>query len=183
MRSSLRGEVGLAQARIRQVLIIGSALLIAVLLEVVVLTRLGIPGATPDLLCVTVVAFALVYGPEVGAYTGFAGGLLLGFAPPSDGSPGVQALIYLALGIIAGAIVDPRDRTVPLILGMVGLSAGSIALLNALFTAVLNSDRVNWSQVPLVVLAAALWALILSPVVMPLVGKVAKGLTPELIIT
>ena len=132
----------------RQAMIIGSAIFVAVILQLTLLSRLGLPGATPDLVVVTVVALALAYGPLPGAIAGFAAGMLMGMAPPFDGILGIQAIILTIVGLITGAVVDPRDRSVPVIMGMVGLSTGGVVLLNALFLSVLSGDRVVWDIVP-----------------------------------
>ena len=58
----------------RQGLVIGLAVLFAVIVEVTLLSRLGLPGATPDLVVVTVVALALAMGPTQGAAAGFVAG-------------------------------------------------------------------------------------------------------------
>jgi rod shape-determining protein MreD len=166
----------------RQAMIIGSAIFVAVILQLTLLSRLGLPGATPDLVVVTVVALALAYGPLPGAIAGFAAGMLMGMAPPFDGILGIQAIILTIVGLITGAVVDPRDRSVPVIMGMVGLSTGGVVLLNALFLSVLSGDRVVWDIVPGLTLTAALYGLILAPLVVPGIGKIVRSLTPEVAI-
>ena len=110
---------------IRQTLVCGSIVILAVMLQLTVLSRLGLPGATPDVVVVAVVALALAYGPVTGAVVGFAAGLVLALTPPADGVVGVQALIFLAIGFLTGAVIDPRDRTVPILMGLVGFSTGA----------------------------------------------------------
>jgi rod shape-determining protein MreD len=163
----------------RQIIIIGSAILIAVIVELTLLARLGLPGATPDLVVVTIVALALAYGPLPGALAGFSAGILIGLAPPSDGILGVQAIIFTLVGLVTGAVVEPRDRSVPVIVGMVSLSTGGVVLLNALFLAVLTGNRVVWENVPELTLTAALYGLILAPLVVPGIGRIVRTLTPE----
>jgi rod shape-determining protein MreD len=163
----------------RQIVIIGSAILIAVIVELTLLARLGLPGATPDLVVVTIVALALAYGPLPGALAGFSAGILIGLAPPSDGILGVQAIIFTLVGLVTGAVVEPRDRSVPVIVGMVSLSTGGVVLLNALFLAVLTGNRVVWENVPELTLTAALYGLILAPLVVPGIGRIVRTLTPE----
>jgi len=166
----------------RQAMIIGSAIFIAVIVQLTLLGRLGLPGATPDLVVVTVVALALAYGPLPGAIAGFAAGMLLGMAPPFDGILGVQAIILTVVGLVTGAVVDPRDRSVPVIMGMVGLSTGGVVLLNALVLSVLSGGRVVWDIVPGLTLTAALYGLLLAPLVVPGIGKIVRSLTPEVAI-
>jgi rod shape-determining protein MreD len=163
----------------RQSIIIGSAIFLAVILELTLLSRLGLPGATPDLVVVTIVALALAYGPLPGAIAGFSAGILMGLTPPFDGVLGVQAILFTIIGLVTGAVVDPRDRSVPVIMGMVGLSCGAAVLLNALFLAVLSSERVVWDIVPGLALTSALYGLILAPLVVPGIGRIVRSLTPE----
>lgn len=164
----------------RAALVIGTVMLAAVIIEVTFLTRLGLPGATPDLVVVCVVALALALGPAPGAVAGFIGGLLLGLAPPADGYLGLAAFVFAVIGYLAGKVIDPRDRSIWIIMGIVGLSTSGAVLAMALLSAVLGSDRVVWDMVPALTLTAALYGVILTPIVVPLIGKVARGLVSEL---
>ncbi len=166
----------------RQALIIASSIFIAVIVELTLLSRLGLPGATPDLVVVTIVALALAYGPLPGAIAGFSAGILMGLAPPFDGVLGLQAIIFTIVGLVTGAVVDPRDRSVPVIMGMVGLSTGGVVIFNALFLAVLSGDRVVWENIPGLALTSALYGLILAPLVVPGIGRIVRSLTPEVAI-
>lgn len=166
--------------RVRQILLCSGLLLIAYLVQMTLLTRLPIPGATPDLVVVTIVALALAYGPMTGAVCGFAIGVIVDAAPPSDAPIGVAALLYLVVGAVTGAVVDPRDRTVPILSGVVGLSAGAVALATAAFGTLLGSDRVVWSTVPAIVLTSVVYAVLLAPFVVPGVDWLVRRLTVEL---
>jgi rod shape-determining protein MreD len=166
----------------RQAMIIATAIFIAVIVELTLLSRLGLPGATPDLVVVTIVALALAYGPLPGAIAGFSAGILLGLAPPFDGILGLEAIIFTCVGLITGAVVDPRDRSVPVIMGMVGLSTGGVVILNGLLLAVLSGDRVVWENIPGLALTSALYGLILAPIVVPGIGRIVRSLTPEVAI-
>jgi rod shape-determining protein MreD len=166
----------------RQALIIGTFTLLAVLVELTLLTRLGIPGATPDLVVVTVVAIALAMGPVQGAVAGFVSGLLLDLAPPGDTLVGVNAIVYIAIGFITGVVVDPRDRTVPIMMGIVGLSTGAAVLVISALDTMLGSDRVDWEQVPALALSSALYGLILAPGVILVVSWVVRKSTPEVFV-
>lgn len=167
----------------RQGLIIGTFTLLAVLLELTLLTRLGIPGATPDLVVVTVVAIALAMGPVQGAVAGFTAGVLLDLAPPGDTLLGVNAIVYVLIGIVTGAAVDPRDRTVPVLMGIVGLSTGAAVLLTSGLDTMLGSDRVDWEQVPVLTLTSALYGVILAPGVLLAVQWVVRKATPEVLVS
>jgi rod shape-determining protein MreD len=166
----------------RQALIIGSLVLAAVIVEVTLLSRLGLPGATPDLVVVTVVAIALAMGPTQGAVAGFVAGVLVDLAPPADSLLGVNAIVYIAIGYLTGFVVDPRDRTVPVMIGIVGLSAGAATLATAAFDTLLGSGRVSWGEVPGLVLSSALYAVVLAPVVVLGVAWLVRKATPEVLV-
>ncbi|MCF8527425.1 MAG: rod shape-determining protein MreD [Candidatus Nanopelagicales bacterium] len=166
----------------RQALIIGTFILGAVLIELTVLTRLGIPGATPDLVVVTVVAIALAMGPVQGAVAGFSAGVLVDLAPPGDTLVGVNAIVYVAIGFVTGYAVDPRDRTVPVMMGMTGLATGAAVLLISGLDTLLGSDRVDWEQVPELTLSSALYGILLAPALILGVAWVVRKATPEVLV-
>lgn len=164
----------------RRALVIGTLVFLAVIIQTTVLSRLGLPGATPDLVVVSVVAVGLAMGPMAGAAAGFAAGALIDLSPPSDTPVGVNALVYLVIGFVVGFIVDPRDRTVWAALGIAGLSAAASVLAVAGLDALLGSSRVIWSDVPEVALTSALYAVLLAPlVIVPLLWLTARLFPPE----
>ena len=167
---------------VRQTVICAIVILLAVMLQLTLLSRLGLPGATPDLVVVSVVALALAYGPLTGAVVGFAAGLVLGFTPPAGGVIGLQALIFLAIGFLTGAVIDPRDRTVPVLMGMVGLSTGAATLAYAVLIAGFGGKEVIWDTVPALVLTSSLYGLILAPMVIPTISWLVRRVTPEIAI-
>lgn len=166
----------------RQVLIIGSLVLAAVVIELTLLSRLGLPGATPDLVVVTIVAIALAMGPTQGAVAGFAAGVLIDLAPPADTLLGVNALVYVAIGFVAAVAVDPRDRTVPIMIGVVGLAAAAAAVGTAALDTLLGSDRVEWADMPGMVLTTALYAVVMAPLVILGVAWLVRRATPEVLV-
>lgn len=166
----------------RQAAIIVGLLVVAVVVEVTLLSRLGLPGATPDLVVVTIVALALALGPTRGAVAGFVGGVLIDLAPPADTPIGVNAVVYLVIGYVTGFIIDPRDRTVPILMGVVGLAAGAATLAVAAFDAVLGNQGVAWDQLPGLALTSALYAVALAPLVVPGVAWLVRRATPELLV-
>lgn len=163
----------------RQAVVIGVSVFVAVIVEVTLLSRLGLPGATPDLVVVTVVALALAMGPTQGAAAGFAAGILIDMAPPADTLLGVNAIIYLVIGFITGFIVDPRDRTVPVVIGIVGMATAAATLATAALDTLLGSGRVSWEQMPAMVLSSAVYAVIMAPLVVLGVAWVVRRVTPE----
>lgn len=163
----------------RQALLIGGLVLAAVIVEVTVLARLGLPGATPDLVVVTIVAIALALGPTQGAVAGFAAGVLIDLAPPGDTLLGVNAIVYIVIGFVTGVVVDPRDRTVPILIAIVSVSAGAAAIATAALDTLLGSDRVQWGDMAGMALTSALYAALMAPLVVLGVAWLAQRLTPD----
>jgi rod shape-determining protein MreD len=164
----------------RASLVTGTAVLLAVLLQVTFLSRIGLPGATPDLLVVTIVAIGLSMGSIPGGVAGLAGAVLLSLATPVPGLMGVHAVIYVVIGFLAGMVVDPRDRSIWLIMGLVGLSTAGAVLTTAALSALLGSERITWDAVPALTLSSALYGVLLAPLVVPVVRAVSRGLVSEI---
>lgn len=164
----------------RASLVTGTAVLMAVLVQVTLLSRLGIPGATPDLVVVTVVAIGLAMGSIAGGVAGLGAAIVLALAAPVPGLLGVHALVYVVIGYLAGMVIDPRDRSIWLIMGLVGLSTAGAVLATATLSAMLGSERVTWDTVPALTLSSALYGVLLAPIVVPLIRSVSRGLVSEL---
>jgi rod shape-determining protein MreD len=76
------------------------ALGVAVLVQVTVAIDFQLLGGAPDVVCVVVVAAALVRGPEVGALCGFSGGFLLDALAAQP--IGLSSLVLTSVGYAAG---------------------------------------------------------------------------------
>lgn len=163
----------------RQALVIGVTTFLAVIVQVTLLSRLGLPGATPDLVVVTVVAIALAMGPVPGATAGFSAGILIDLAPPADTLLGVNALVYIAVGFITGYAIDPRDRTVPIMIGIVGLATAASTLAVAALDSLMGATRVSWEDMPSMVLTSALYAVVMAPLVILGIAWVARRVAPD----
>jgi rod shape-determining protein MreD len=166
----------------RQVLIIGTSVLLSVIIELTLLARLDLPGATPDLVIVMVVAIALAMGPTQGAVAGFSAGVLIDVAPPAETLLGVNAIVYLAIGFITGFVIDPRDRTVPIEMGIVGLSAGAAAILTAGLDTLMGSGRIVWGAMPGMALSSALYAVVMAPLAILGIEWIVRKATPEILV-
>lgn len=74
--------------RLNRMLLSTTLVVVALVIQVSVLARLHLPGAVPDLVLLTVLALAMVYGHVGGALIGFGAGLLADLAPPPTTRPG-----------------------------------------------------------------------------------------------
>lgn len=160
----------------RRGLLVTALLVTSVLVELTLLTRLGLPGATPPLVLVTVAGIALTMGPGAGSVSGFAAGLILDLVPPADGTIGLTALTLAAVGYVCGVVLDPHDRPVLPTLAVVGTAAGAAVLLRAAVAGLVGDTRVLWDDVPSLVLSSVIYAVVLAPFVVPVVGWLARRL-------
>lgn len=163
----------------RQVIILVVTFFIAFLFQNSFLGRLGLPGSTPDLILVSVIAIALAYGPSVGMIYGFAAGILVDFAPSTEGVIGVNALLFMAAAYFSGRLLDPRDRTVPLLIGLTAATVAGVILARGVLDSVLGQPMVVWGNMAGLILSGAIYAAFLTPIVVMPVIWVVKKFTPE----
>jgi rod shape-determining protein MreD len=150
----------------------------ALILELTVLPLFHLPGAVPDLLVVTVIAFGVAAGPLRGATAGFVAGVLLDLAPPAAGVLGLSAVVFVVVGYVAGLMGANRDRSpVVLVLGT-GLLAGAAVLALALVGGVVGDPRVTWGRIPGLMLTQTAYAVVLAAFVVPLVGTLWRRVAP-----
>ncbi|MEU9128908.1 rod shape-determining protein MreD [Kitasatospora sp. NPDC048540] len=151
-------------------------LLVALVIQVSVLGRLQLPGATPDLLMLVVVGLALVYGPSGGCLVGFAGGLLADLAPPSDHAIGRYALVLCLVGYAAGLLRPEggRQRSALSALLVVAGAAVVSTLLYATVGALVGDTAARHVGLTGLVLSALLYDVLLAPFVVPAVMLVAR---------
>jgi rod shape-determining protein MreD len=80
----------------------GLVLVTALLLNTVVFPAFAIAGWRPELITLTVVAFALADGPGTGARYGFLAGLAADLLSDSGQLVGITALVLLGVGYVSG---------------------------------------------------------------------------------
>lgn len=154
-----------------------AVVLTALLAQTVVLARLPLPGAVPDLLLVVVVAFGLAEGARSGAVVGMCAGLLADLG--SDHELGRLALAYALTGHLAGlAHAQPQRRALlaPLV---VGLSAVLAVTVYAAEGVLLGDPRVTVAAYVRGLAATVTYCVALTPVVVPVVGLLVRRLDPD----
>ncbi len=148
------------------------AVLVVVLgvLQVAFFTHARLFGVVPDLGLLLAVAIAYRYGPEAGALTGFASGLLfdLFLETPLALSALTYALTAYAVGLIqAGMLREPRGIT-PVIGLLAGLAGGFVfAGLGILF----GVDALRDTRTFQVIFVSAVYDALLAPAVFWLVNR------------
>ncbi|CAN5223151.1 hypothetical protein BH24ACT12_BH24ACT12_15720 [soil metagenome] len=83
---------------------------LAVSLQVGLLSYVSVGGVVPDLVLLVVVGVALVHGPRHAAVLGLLAGLVLDLAPPADHTAGRWALSLVIVGYLSG-MVRGESRT------------------------------------------------------------------------
>ncbi|MFE0134782.1 rod shape-determining protein MreD [Streptomyces sp. NPDC059037] len=162
--------------RFNRILLSGTLVVVALVIQVSVLARLQLPGAVPDLVLLTVLGFALVYGHVGGALIGFGAGLLSDLAPPADHAAGRYALVLCVVGYLAG-LAKPetgrlRSATGPLVV-VVGAAIGS-TLLYAGVGALVGDTAARHVGLGGLLFTAALYDLLLAPFTVPLIIALAR---------
>ncbi|WP_447037414.1 rod shape-determining protein MreD [Streptomyces sp. DSM 118878] len=162
--------------RFNRILLSAALVVVALVIQVSVLARLQLPGAVPDLVLLTVLGLALVYGHVGGALVGFGAGLLADLAPPADHAVGRYALVLCVIGYLAG-LAKPdtgRLRSVsgPLLV-VVAAAIGSTLLYAGVGSLVGDTAARHVGLVGLL-FTAALYDLLLAPFTVPLIIALAR---------
>ncbi|MFC9932045.1 rod shape-determining protein MreD [Streptomyces sp. NPDC127190] len=162
--------------RVNRILLSSALVVVALVIQVSVLARLHLPGAVPDLLLLTVLGLAMVYGHVGGALVGFGAGLLADLAPPADHAAGRYALVLCVTGYFAGLIKPENGRlksaTGPMAV-VVAAAIGS-TLLYAGVGALVGDTAARHVGLPGLLFSAALYDLLLAPFVVPGVMWLAR---------
>ncbi len=161
---------------LNRILLSTALVVVALVVQVSVLARLQLPGSVPDLLLLTVLGLALVYGHTGGALVGFGAGLLADLAPPADHAVGRYALVLCVVGYAAG-LTRPengrhRSATVPML--VVAGAALSSTLLYAGVGALVGDTAARHVGLGGLLLTATVYDLLLAPFTVPAVMALAR---------
>jgi len=162
--------------RFNRMLLSTTLVVVALVVQVSVLARLHLPGAVPDLMLLTVLALAMVYGHVGGALVGFGAGLLADLAPPADHAAGRYALVLCVIGYLAG-LVKPENGQLKSATGpmsvVVAAAIGS-TLLYAGLGALVGDTAARHVGLGSLLFTAALYDLLLAPFVVPALMALAR---------
>ncbi|KAB1986125.1 MULTISPECIES: rod shape-determining protein MreD [Streptomyces] len=162
--------------RFNRMLLSVTLVVVALVIQVSVLARLHLPGAVPDLVLLTVLALALVYGHVGGALIGFGAGLLSDLAPPADHAAGRYALVLCVVGYLAGLARPENGRlksaTGPMAV-VVAAAIGS-TVLYAGVGALVGDTAARHVGLNNLLITATLYDLLLAPFVVPVLMALAR---------
>ncbi|MEU8518137.1 rod shape-determining protein MreD [Streptomyces sp. NBC_01216] len=162
--------------KFNRILLSTTLVVVALVVQVSVLARLQLPGAVPDLVLLTVLGLALVYGPVGGCLIGFGAGLLADLAPPADHAVGRYALVLCVIGYLAGLARPDNGRlksaTGPMAV-VVAAAIGS-TLLYAGVGALVGDTAARHVGLGSLLFTAAVYDLLLAPFAVPLIMALAR---------
>lgn len=154
-------------------------LVTALLLQVTVLSRLPLPGATPDLVLLVVVALGLADGSAYGAGCGFGVGLALDLVPPADHTVGMWAFVLTVVGYAAGYARPDAQRSAVVPVAVAAAAAAGSLLLYAALAAVASTASVDGGAVLRLLPTAVLYDVVLAPFVVSGVVALRRQLEDE----
>ena len=155
----------------RRLLALAAVLVVAVLIQSTVLARLRLAGVRPDLLVLAVVSVAVATDPTTGAVFGFVAGLVADLL--FDLPVGVSALVYTAVGFAVGTVRVYVTSHRPLV-HLVLAGAASLASVWCCGLLLRVFDLSSWATVTRAGPLVALYNLLLTPFVYPLVRTLAE---------
>lgn len=149
----------------------------ALLLQVSVLNRLGLPGAQPNLAIVVVLALVLVEGPGPGMVYAFLAGLLADLL--STHTVGRLALVWTVVAFVAGfAPLSDRDGERPVVVPtmVIAVLSGVATLAYAVLDVVSGSPHEALRRIVEQAAAVGAYALVLGPLVLVFTGAALRRL-------
>lgn len=161
---------------IQRFLLSAALIVAAMVVQVSILARLGLPGAVPDLLLLVVIGLALVYGHVTGCLIGFFGGLFIDLAPPSDHAVGRYALVLCLVGYVAGLLKPETGqlRSVLTPLMVVAAAAVGSTLLYAGVGALVGDTAARHVGLTGLLFSSLIYDVLLAPFVVPGVMALAR---------
>jgi rod shape-determining protein MreD len=165
----------------RRVLVTVVVIVTGLLLQSTLFWDLKLLGVRPELMYLITILIAILEGPNEGAVTGFVAGLAQDFL--LNQPKGITALTLTLVGYSAGLarqyIVSPSPL-LPTILVGVGTAAG-VAFYQVVAFLLGELDE-PFSYAIRVTVLTAIYGMILTPIVYPLLRRVIEGSRPQRVV-
>jgi rod shape-determining protein MreD len=162
----------------RRVLALGAVILVALIVQTTLLGHVRILGARPDVTLLAVVAVAMASGSVSGAAFGFAAGLATDLL--LDLPVGVSALVYTAIGYAIGSARVYMVSRSPLVPAALAAAASLAAVwASGSVLRLLDLSGFSWGFLARSAVAVAVFNLLVTPVVYPLVHTLAEHVRAE----
>lgn len=146
----------------------------ALVLQSTLFATINLGGAKPELVYLITVVLAFLEGPSSGALAGFAGGMAQDFL--LNEPKGITALTLTLVGYAVGAIRQLITTSSPLLpVALVGSATIVGVLFNRLVAFLLGQLDVGAGTVIRVALLSGLYNAILTPILFPVIRRVAES--------
>ncbi|AEH08986.1 MULTISPECIES: rod shape-determining protein MreD [Protofrankia] len=166
-----------AEPRGRIVVVTVAVMAVLIVLQVSVIAALRLPLGSPDIVLVVLCFVALCQGPVTGAVVGFSVGVLADLL--STHVLGQTALVFSLVGYGVGLVGEETDRSAYLPLAVAAAASATATAGHAAMAGIIGQPSLTGTQTLLRALGAALYALVLTPVVFPLVTAGLRRLRRE----
>jgi rod shape-determining protein MreD len=169
---------GVYTGAMRRTLSWTAVVLTALLLQSTVFAEVTLAGAKPELVYLATIVLAYLEGPSSGSLAGFVGGMSEDFL--LNQPKGITALTLTLVGYSVGAFrqyVSSPSPLVPVIL--VGAATAGGLLFHGLVSFLLGQLVVGFGYVARVALLSGLYNAILTPLVYPVIRRVAESSRPK----
>lgn len=148
--------------------------LTALVLQSTVFAQITLGGTKPDLVYLVTIILAFLEGPSSGAVAGFAGGMAEDFL--LNLPKGITALTLTLVGYAVGTVRQYVITPSPILPVIVVGTATTVGILfNQLVTFLLGQLHVGAGAVLRVALLAGLYNALLTPILFPVIRRVAES--------
>ena len=165
-----------------RVLAAAAAVLVALLLQVSVLSQVAWGGVVPNLVLLVVVAAGLVRDASFAMVLGLGAGLLLDLAPPADHVAGRWALALVLVGLVAGQVNRETRASAGAVVTTVAVCSVLGTTVFAVTGVLLGDPITTVGGVLGVVGFALLLDVLLTPLVLPPLMAMFRRLEPARVV-
>ena len=150
----------------------------ALLLQSTIFAQIKLAGAKPELLYLVTIVLAMLEGPSTGAVAGFSAGMAQDFLLLQP--KGITALTLTLVGYIVGIVrqyVTTPSPALPTLLVGAGTAVG--LLFHGFVSFLLGELSVSFPFLLRVTILTALYNALLTPLLFPLLRRVAERARPQ----
>lgn len=162
----------------RRVLTWIAVVVTALLLQSTIFAQIKLAGAKPELLFLVTIVLAMLEGPSTGAIAGFTAGMAQDFLLQQP--KGITALTLTLVGYVVGTVrpyITTPSPALPTLLVGAGTAIG--LLFHGFVSFLLGELRVGFLFLLRVAILSAIYNALLTPLLFPLIRRVAERSRPQ----
>ncbi len=151
-----------------------AVVLTALLMQSTLLAQIKLGGAKPDLVFLVTIVLAFLEGPSSGSLAGFVGGMAEDFL--LNQPKGITALTLTLVGYSVGMLRQYITSPSPVLpVGLVGMATAGGVLFYGMVSFLLGQLDVGFGYLVRIALLTGLYNAVLTPLLFPLVRRVAEA--------